>query len=146
MTVVYWANPLKQRQGGLGADTGRTKPTKLHVSRDGEQTVCGYLIQDGAVVVDVTPDWHEHANCYNKGNLPRGWLLPATPDAEVDLRCIGSPALIASARRGRWKAETTSRPCDLPRAAAVLRARSGIATASDGAGMPRTERGADRRL
>lgn len=113
MTVVYWANPLKQRQGGLGADAGRTKPTKLHVSRD-----------------------------YNKGNLPSGWLLPATPDAEVDLRCIGSPALIASARRGRWKAETTSRPCDLPRAAAVLRARSGIATASDGAGMPRTERGA----
>ena len=61
MTVVYWANPLKQRQGGLGADAGRTKPTKLHVNRD-----------------------------YNKGNLPSGWLLPATPDAEVDLRCIGS--------------------------------------------------------
>ena len=65
MTVVYWAKPLKQRQGGPGADTGRTKPTKLHVSLDGEQIVCGYLIQDGAVVVAVTPDWHEHANCYN---------------------------------------------------------------------------------
>jgi hypothetical protein len=83
MTVVYWANPVRQRQDdGMWAESGRTQPTKLHVSRDGEQTVCGQLVRDGAVVVAVTPDWHEHANCYNcvyrlwPDHAPPGYVRP----------------------------------------------------------------------
>lgn len=92
MTVVRWSNPVKQRQGGMWADTGQTQPTKLHVTRDGERTVCGYPIGDGAVVVAVTADWYEHANCYNCAYRlwpdqapagfvrPRKWpRFPATP-------------------------------------------------------------------
>ena len=38
MTVVCWTNPVRQRQDGMWAETGRTQPTKLHVTRDGMQT------------------------------------------------------------------------------------------------------------
>ncbi len=82
MTVVRWSNPVKQRQGGMWADTGQTQPTKLHVTRDGERTVCGYPIGDGAVVVAVTADWYEHANCYNcayrlwPDQAPAGFVRP----------------------------------------------------------------------
>ncbi len=41
MTVVCWTNPVSQRQDGMWAETGRTQPTKLHITRDGVQTVCG---------------------------------------------------------------------------------------------------------
>lgn len=35
-------------------------------------------------------------NPVSKGNLPEGWSPPAAPDAVVDPRCVGSPALIAA--------------------------------------------------
>ena len=34
-------------------------------------------------------------NPVSKGNLPEGWSPPKAPDAVVDPRCVGSPALIA---------------------------------------------------
>lgn len=82
MTVACWANPVKRRQGGMWAETGRAQPTKLHVTRDGERTVCGFLVRDGAVVVAVTADWHEHANCCNcvyrlwPDQAPAGYVRP----------------------------------------------------------------------
>ena len=82
MTVVCWTNPVRQRQDGIWAETGQTQPTKLHVTRDGVQTVCGFPVKDDAVVVAVTPDWHEHANCYNcvyrlwPDQAPAGYVRP----------------------------------------------------------------------
>jgi hypothetical protein len=66
MTVVCWTTALRQRTDtGVWAETGRTQQTKLHATRDGASTVCGFAVPDGAAVVTITPDWHEHVNCYN---------------------------------------------------------------------------------
>ena len=98
MTVVCWANPVRQRQDGMWAETGQTQPTKLHVTRDGAQTVCGFPVRDDAVVVAVTPDWHEHANCYNcvyrlwPDEAPAGYVRPRNgQDFPLRRECPHSP-------------------------------------------------------
>lgn len=66
MTVVYWARPDKRRSAeGVGAETTKRPPTRVHVSRDGSSCVCGSTIPPDATIVAVTPDWHELITCYN---------------------------------------------------------------------------------
>jgi hypothetical protein len=99
LTVVYWTNPVRQRQDdGMWTASGRTQPTKMHVTRDGVQTVCTYPVPDGAVVVAVTPDWHEHANCYNcvyrlwPDHAPAGYVRPRNgQDFPLRRECPHSP-------------------------------------------------------
>jgi len=98
MTVICWTNPVRQRQDGMWAETGQTQPTKLHVTRDGVQTVCGFPVKDDAVVIAVTPDWHEHANCYNcvyrlwPDHAPAGYVRPRNgQDFPLRRECPHSP-------------------------------------------------------
>ena len=98
MTVICWTNPVRQRQDGMWAETGQTQPTKLHVTRDGVQTVCGFPVKDDAVVIAVTPDWHEHANCYNcvyrlwPDQAPAGYVRPCNgQDFPLRRECPHSP-------------------------------------------------------
>jgi hypothetical protein len=100
LTVVYWMKPTRQQVGGTWADSGRLCPTKLHVSLDGIMSVCRQRVPRDATVVAVTPDWHNHANCYNciyrlwPDHAPEGYLRPTSGD-DFPLRheCPHSPGL-----------------------------------------------------
>jgi hypothetical protein len=119
LTVVCWTNKVRQRQdGGMWEDSGRTQPTKLHVTRDGMQTVCGYPVRDGAVVVAVTPDWHEHANCYNcvyrlwPDQAPAGFVRPRNgQDFPLRRECPHSPG---QGTDPQYCPECTPRPASPP--------------------------------
>jgi hypothetical protein len=50
---------------GSGSATSTQTQRRIHVSLDGEHTVCGSLIPDHATTVTTTTDWHLHTNCYN---------------------------------------------------------------------------------
>lgn len=84
MTVLYWTRPTKQRDAtGRWVDSDRRTPTKVHVSPDAATTACGSTIPAEAVtILAVTPDWHEHTNCYNCAyrlwpeHAPPGYLRP----------------------------------------------------------------------
>lgn len=84
MTVLYWTRPSKQRDAaGHWVDSGRRRPTKVHVSPDGATTACGSLVPAEAVtILAVTEDWHEHTNCYNCAyrlwpkHAPLGYICP----------------------------------------------------------------------
>lgn len=74
MTVLFWTRPAHGHRPA--------QPTKNHVSIDGAKTVEGFDIPPDATVVAVTPDWHEHATCYNcayrlwPDHAPPGYVQP----------------------------------------------------------------------
>ncbi len=132
MTVLYWTPPARERVRGVWTETGRTRTASKHVSIDGAETVCGYPVPAGAVVVAVTRDWHEHANCYNcvyrlwPDHAPPGYLRPADGgDFPLRRECPHAPGLGRDPAGCRECTPALARPSPARRRLPRRRARRG---------------------
>ncbi|MFC7593675.1 hypothetical protein ACFQYP_65630, partial [Nonomuraea antimicrobica] len=65
MRIVTWTRPDYRQEDGRWVATGTQSQRRIHVSLDGQHTVCGSQIPDHATTEATTADWHLHTNCYN---------------------------------------------------------------------------------
>ncbi|MEU8319764.1 hypothetical protein AB0C33_15490 [Nonomuraea sp. NPDC048881] len=95
MTIVTWTRPAYHQEDGRWVATGTQSQRRIHVSLDGEHTVCGSQIPDHATTVATTTDWHLHTDCYNCAyrlwpkHAPAGYERP-TSSRDFPLRRTGT--------------------------------------------------------